>query len=246
MVVYWEYAFAENFLLDGLLLFLALKCARNAVRPLRLIFAAAVGGAESLLFPLFSLPDRCAYAVKILGGILLVVIAVSKGTGKTYLVAGGAFFFLTFALGGLLTAAYSFFGVEYVEGQGYLIESAPVALVLAVAGIFTVLCFRAVSYLYRYRKLKAELFLCKLRSGEREVVWKGFADTGNCLTYRGKPVCVISAIAAFALFGEHPEEIGRITVTTVNGSRSSPVFACDSMEIGTAETSARSTGFVLP
>lgn len=231
MVVYWEYAFAENCLIDGLLLYLSLKCARGKVRALNLLIASAVGGAESLCFPLFSVPVWCSYLIKIAGGLLLVLIAVSKGTKRTYLVACAAFFLFTFSLGGLLTAAYSFFGVEYSEGNGYLIESAPVALVLAAAGIFTVCCAKGISYFFRFRKLKAGTVTCTVRSGEKTVEWKAFADSGNCLFYRGEPVCVTTAAGIFALFGAHPKAEGRLVVSTVTGSRDSPVFRCDCLEV---------------
>ena len=45
MVVYWEYAFIGNALPDGLLLYLAVRCARMRVRPWRLLLASAMGGA---------------------------------------------------------------------------------------------------------------------------------------------------------------------------------------------------------
>lgn len=231
MVVYWEYAFAENFLLDGLLLYLALRCARTSVRPLNLLLAAALGGAEGVLLPLVAFPAWCVYPVKLLGGAVLVVTAVHKGSPKGYLVACAAFFFFTFALGGMLTALYSFFGVEYVEGQGYLVEGAPVALIFTGAGIFTVLCARAIAFFYRYRKLKTGLYPCELEAGGRRLRRTAFADSGNCLSFRGEPVCVLSAASLIALFGAQPKETGRITVTTVNGSRVSPVFLCERMTV---------------
>ena len=95
MTVYWEYAFAENFLLDLLLLLLALSCARAKGRALNLIAAAAVGGAEAILFPLITVPVWCAYGLKFLGGLLIAIIAVHKGRVKTYLITIGAFFFYT-------------------------------------------------------------------------------------------------------------------------------------------------------
>lgn len=231
MVVYLEYAFAENFLLDGLLLYLSVRCARGRVRAFNLILAAAAGGAEAIVFPLLDLPSACAYPVKITGGVLLVVLAVSGKRPKTYAVACAAFFFFTFALGGLLTAAYSFFGVAYAEGGGYLVEGAPVALVFALAGIFAVAVVSALKAFYRYRKVQSNLFPCALFYGDRRVEWKGFADSGNCLMFRGSPVCVISAAAAFALFGRDLREVGRLNVGTVNGSREVPVLQCDGIEI---------------
>lgn len=230
MVVYWEHAYLENCLLDGLLLYLALKCARGRVRPLNLILAAGIGGAEAVLFPLVNFPVWASYLVKIAGGALIAVISVSKGTKKTYFIAIFAFFLMTFALGGLLTAAYSFFDIEYQDGNGFLVERAPVGLVVATAGIFACLIRWGVGALYRYRKVQSGIFPCTLETGDKKITLKGFADSGNCLMFRGEPVCVISAIAALALF-RREREAGRMTIGTVNGVKEQPVFRCKSMEI---------------
>lgn len=231
MVVYWEYAFVENFMLDGLLVYLALKCARGKVHVWRLLLAAVLGAVEAIVFPLISLPVWCAYLIKFSGGALLILIAVSGGTPKTYLVASAAFFSLTFALGGLLTAVYSFFDVAYEEGSGYLVEGAPVGLILGGAGIFAVAVTAAARAFYRYKKVQQNLFECHLSHGERQVHWRGLADSGNCLSFHMAPVCVISAQAAFALFGRDLKEVGRIHVGTVNGGREAPVFCCERMQV---------------
>ena len=231
MTVYIEYAFCVNFLLDGLLLYLALKCARGKICLWRIILAATLGGIEAIIFPLLSLPRLCAYLVKILGGILLIVIAVKQGSRKTFFVATCSFFAMTFLFGGVLTAVYSCFGISYVEGNGYYVESAPVAFILATAGIFAVATLHGINYLYRFRKLKQSLFPCVIESGGRTVRWQGLADSGNCLLFRGSPVCVISAVGALALFrGKKP--VGRMNISTVSGSRESPVFLCERMEVG--------------
>ena len=233
MVVYLEYAFAENFLLDGLLLYLALKCAKGRISVWRLALSSGVGAAEAILFPLLNLPNWCAYFIKLLGGILLALIVVSRGTGKIYFVTSAAFFVMTFLLGGLLTAIYSFFEIPYLEGQGYFLESAPVALVLTVSGIFALFAVQGIRRFYRYRKVKQNIFPCQITAGKKTVEWQGFADSGNCLSFRGEPVCVISPIGALALF-QGASSVGRMTVSTVNGSRDSPVFTCDRLKVGSS------------
>ena len=232
MVVYWEYAFAENFILDGLLLYLALKCARGRVRALNLMFAAALGAVEAIVFPLLKLPVWAAYLAKFLGGVLLGIVAVSKGTKKTYFVVTLTFFLLTFALGGLLTAAYSFFGVQYVEGNGYLVERAPVGLVMGGAGLFAVATFWGARWLYRYIKVKRGLVACTLFHGGRQFQWHGLSDSGNCLSYHGEPVCVISAKGAYVLLGRGAKPIGSMTIHTVNGENEAPVYLLESMRVG--------------
>lgn len=231
MVVYLEYAFAENFMLDLLLCYLALLCARTERRPLRLTVAAAVGGVEAIVFPLISLPVWAAYLTKIAGGALLPILSVRKGSGKTYFIAVASFFGLTFALGGALTAAYSFFGVEYAEGNGYLVERAPVGLVLAFSGFFALAVSKGIGRFFAFRTAERFLLPCELK-GEREVHWKGLADSGNGLTFRGRPVCVLSAAAAYAVLGREAREIGRMEIGTVNGKRASPVYLLPSMKVG--------------
>lgn len=231
MEVYVEYAFAENFILDLLLLFLAIKCARARTGVFRLLFAAAVGAAEAIVFPLFALPVWAAYAVKLLGGAILPLLAVKKGTKKTYFFSLTAFFALTFALGGLLTAAYSFFDVPYEEGNGYFVESAPVGLVLGLAGLFGVGIYYLSRAFYRYQRLKRNLFSAELCHNGKRLTLNALADTGNGLEFRGEPVNVLSPIAALFLFGKETAPIGRMNVTTVNGTKQSPVFACGTLKL---------------
>ena len=230
MVVYWEYAFAENFLIDGLLLLLSLLCARGKISVWRLLSASGLGAAQAVVFPLLRLPGWASYLVKILFGLTLCLIVAPKG-GKALLRTGVAFFALTFAYGGLLTAAYSFFNVEYVEGNGYLVEQAPVALVVCGALAFFVATVLGARSFYAYRKLKRSLCPCTLRSGEKNLSLTGLYDSGNMLTYKGQPVCVVSAAVVFALFGRSAKSAGRITVKTVNGSRDAPVFACEQLQV---------------
>ena len=227
MVVYWEYAFLENFILDGLLLYLALKCAREKCHILNLLLAAAIGAAEAVVFPLLTVPVWASYLIKIAGGIIIALIAVRKAKWKSYLIVTVAFFLMTFALGGLLVALYSFLGAEYVEGSGFLVERAPVALVLGTAGGFTVLTVIAARYFYRYRRVKRNLFACVLTAGKKSVRITGFADSGNLPFFRNQPVSVISAVTALALFHGNAQEVGRMTMNTVNGQSEAPVFECD-------------------
>ena len=239
MEVYVELAILENFLLDGVLLYLALKVGKTKVRVWRLLLAAAIGAAEAVVFPLFPLPVWAAYLVKGVGGVLPCLIAVHGKKFKPYLVTTLAFFVLTFALGGLLTAIYTFFDISYLEGNGYLVEQAPVGLVVATVIIFAVAVVFFSKRAYRYRKVRQNLVDCVLEARGREVRWQGYADSGNRLEFQGKPVCVASSVALFALFGRNLKEAGRITVGTVNGKREAPVFECEKLVICTQEKTYR-------
>lgn len=228
MVVYLEYALAENFLIDGLLLFLTRACTRSKVRLWRVFLAAALGAVQAVVFPLLRLSVWASYTVKILFGVALCLIISPKGI-KQIVLTCAAFFALTFAYGGLLTAAYSFFNVQVVEGNGYLVEQAPVSLVTCAALAFAVAVFLGARGFYRYAKVKRNLTACTLCAGERTLSLTGFCDSGNLLTFHDRPVCVVSAVTVFALFGRGVQSAGRIRISTVNGSRDAPVFACDGL-----------------
>lgn len=245
MEVWIELALIENFLLDGVLLFLALKVARVRVSKWRLPLAASLGAAEAVLFPMISLPTAAAYAVKFAGGAILVAVAVGEKRIKPYLAAGGAFFFLTFALGGLLLALYAFTGTDYNVQGGYLVERAPIGLILGGTGAFAISVFLLAKRWYRYRTQKRDTLSCTLSAGGREVHLKGLADSGNLLSFRGEPVCVASAAGIFALFGREAKAAGRIAMNTVSGEKTAPVFALDRLTISLGGRTVEQKGVYL-
>lgn len=55
-------------------------------------------------------------------------------------------------------------------------------------------------------------------------------DSGNLLQFHERPVCVISAVAAFKLFRDS-KPIGRINVRTVSGEKQTLVFEAKRMTI---------------
>ena len=245
MTVWLEAAILENFLLDADLLYLAEVATRTRVKWWRLFLAAAIGAAEAVVFPLLSLPLWAAYAVKLLGGALLCLVAVSSKSAKRHLLVIAVFFALTFALGGALTAIYTFAGISYAEGSGYLVEQAPGGLAVGAGGVLLILISLAARAAYRYKKVQSNLLRCILRHGGREVTWQGYADSGNLLTFRGMPVSVISAAACIALFGTGARETGRMYIKTACGGREAPVFECEEMCIEAGKKTYRRRGVYL-
>ena len=140
---------------------------------------------------------------------------------------------------------YSFFRLSYAEGGGYLIGQAPAGLVLGGALVFSIAAFVFIKRFYRLKKLRQNLLPCTLTAGGRDFHWQGLIDSGNMLTFRGKPVCVVSAAAIFALFGREIKEEGRMTVSTVNGAKDRPVFACDRMQISAGKRTLYREGVYL-
>jgi len=230
MIVYWEYAFLENCVIDGMLLSLSVKSARGKISVWRIVLASLVGGSEALIFPLLRMPIWCCYLVKFLGGVLIALIAVKGKNRKHCMITVASFFLFTFVLGGILTAVYSFFGVDYVEGRGYLVERIPITLLLCSSGLFAVGAFHAIKKMQKAKLIQRHRYACRLQNGNHSIRCDCFADSGNFLLFHGKPVCVISAVAALALFPD-AKAVGRMAITTVNGKKESLVFQADRLVI---------------
>lgn len=231
MEIYIEYALAENFLLDAMLLWLALKAAKQQIRLWRIGLAAAVGAAFAVVFPLLSLGKVLSYILKFAVGALLCVIAVKgKGVGK-YALTSLLFFGFSFALGGALLAVYSAFSVDHtVTENGYLTESVPVGMVLGGSFVFSVLTVALVKGIYRRRAVRRFVYPCKVTLGERSVKADGFLDSGNRANTCGTPVCFISPDLAYDLLGDR-EMTEEMTILTMGGESKIKIFLADSLEI---------------
>ena len=125
MEIYVEYALAENFFLDAMLLWLALRTAKQKISPGRLVLASAVGAAFAVVFPLLQLGTVFSYILRFAVGFLLCLIAVKgKGWGR-YAITSLLFFGYSFGLGGALLALYSAFSLPAGPCQRWHRECSP-------------------------------------------------------------------------------------------------------------------------
>lgn len=190
VTVWIEYVLAENFILDGTILYLTQKTLRLPVKKFRLLFSAAAGGAFALAFPLLGLQGWSSFAAKGAFGVILALVATDSKKVKTNILAVALFYLYTFCYGGLLVGLYSFFNLEY-EKSVYLLPQTPagVALLFLPALIFLAVYVSGALY-GRYKKSKL-IYRCKITLDGQAVETTGLYDTGNGLTYEGEPVCLI-------------------------------------------------------
>ena len=78
MTVYIEYAFLENFLLDFLLLWLALRGGKEQITVKKLCLSACIGGLYAVIYPLLRLPEILRFLSKIAVGALMCAVAFGK------------------------------------------------------------------------------------------------------------------------------------------------------------------------
>ena len=213
MTVYIEYAFIENFLLDGVLLWLALKGTKLPARPFRILLSAGVGGAFAVGFPLLALPKILGIALKISVGVLLCLLACPKEGKKNFFLFTATFFALSCLFGGVLLPLL--YGVENAEvwtPLGFVLLSRPVLFFI--------------KKLYARRRTAQRLYACVVKNGGRSVSALGFHDSGNTAKHKGIPVCFLAVDTLYELFEEgilFGEERGQVcdemAICTVYGEK---------------------------
>ncbi len=216
MTVYIEYAFIENFLLDGALLYLALRAGKAPVKAGKLVLSATLGGMFAILFPLLILPVFWAFFLKTAVAVLLCVCAYANGkiTKKlgNFLLVLGCFFAFTFAFGGALIALN--------------ITGAFIGLGFCVLGVFAL---GFIKTLYKKRAVEKFVYPCEIACKQRTVRVFAFYDSGNFASYKGRAVHFLSPEIYFELFKDEYLEncLEKIVISTLSGEKVLSVFRGD-------------------
>ena len=229
MTVYIEYALLENFLIDGMLLYLSLRAVKIPFKWKKLCFSALFGALFALVFPLLSLPNFLVYSFKIAVGFLLCLLAFppikNKNDMGRYALTCALFFFLSFSFAG---AIFAFSNGFSFSGNGYQIAQTPFVFVLCSAIVFLIFVINGIKKLYKKRLAFRHIYDCAILYGKRRVAILGFLDSGNLATANGAPVCFLSPEIAFELWqNELFSPHGEITVQTLGGEKTLPLFLGD-------------------
>ena len=220
MTVYIEYALAENFLYDYLLLRLAFFASREKTKWFKSAFSALLGAIFALLCPFIRLPSLLFLSLKIGVGLLLCLLAFGRLKTKRewgrYAFTALCFFFLTFGYGGALQA---FSGRESLPPQAVFVGFA----LLSLTVVFLI------RKLYEKRSVHAFTYPCTLTVGQNSVRALGYYDSGNKATKNGVPICFVSPELIYELFGTEWLKGGgtlrdETEITTVSGVKKIPVF----------------------
>ncbi len=235
MTVYIEYAFLQNFFLDGSLLWLSGRCAKFPRSWRRLFLAATVGGAYAVVAPLLLLPKFWEEVLKWAVGLCLPLLAVERVQTRKewgrYAWNVALFLGLTFLFGGTML------GVTQPS------RSLPFYAVLAFFVALTLLALLFVEKFYQKRSVERQIYACKAIFEEKRLSLRGFYDSGNLATKGGIPVCFLSADAFYDLFGDTLlSGIGgqvrdELAVTTLTGEKTLSVCRGElQIELGSGET----------
>lgn len=170
----------------------------------RLLAGCLLGGAYSLLI-LIDLSAAMLAAVKLAMGMSLVLtVFFQRKKWRLFLKTALWFLVVNFIFAGFMFALWIFVspaGMAYHNGVAYFNIS---ALTLALSTIAAYLVITLVTNLLNRRNRREELAELVLELSGRQVMLRGFVDTGNKLTdvFTGLPVLVAEYGAVEPLFPE--------------------------------------------
>lgn len=236
MTVYIEYAFLQNFLLDGALVWLSLKGSKTPVRKRKILLSALFGGVFAVVYPLLGLREVLGLVLKLASGVLLCMLAFGRLKSKRewgrFGVFTALFFALSFAFGGAIFSGAQFFSGEWIK-------RVLTPLCFLLLALISLLLFQK---LYKKRAVWRHVYECRITCEGKTISALGFLDSGNMATKNGVPVCFLSPERAYELWGERwlflDEDRGQVCdemqFSTVTGVKKAPLIK-GSLEIDVKE-----------
>ena len=223
MIVYLEYAFAENFLIDGVLLYLAFYATKTPISAKRLIFAATVGAILALAYPLIPLSPWLQLPFKAVSGALICLLAYNQKEVGRYALTTACFFCFSFAFAGGVFAL----NAEFTGENGiYKLVPVPTSIVLCALAVFALFCARLVMKFYQKRAVERWIYDCVLSFLGKEVQVKGFLDTGNLAQKNQIPVCFVAPQVFYTLYDDKAwgQVCDELAISTLSGEKTLPLY----------------------
>lgn len=190
MKVYVEFAVIDNFVMDYMLLRLAVlgKSKESSVK--KRVLSALIGTVFAVYMPLLNLSIIASAALKILTAALMVYFVTEYKSFTEYGVRFVLFFAYTFVFGGVIYGISSVFGVKYDPFSNTFDASVPLAVFLLFgAGLFFA-CKKGYYAIFRRRAVFPFLRQCVLYYEGEKIECGGFIDSGNSIMYGDEFICV--------------------------------------------------------
>ncbi len=209
MVVYVEYVFIDNLVIDYLLLKLTLQVLGVKPKKARLFLCALLGAGFALLMPVFTFNNIALIFYKCFSGIIIFCLSIKKPNKKELYRGIIIFFLLTFLTGGAIIGIFSLFNVDYNKELSIALMIAPVYLLIKA--------FESViKYLYKRREVEVNCYKTVISLGGKSIECKGFVDTGNMLFDGDVPVIIVSKSTGVSLIGNSVPKIKYIDYQTTS------------------------------
>ena len=240
MVVYLEYVFLDNFLIDAMLILLARKSFRLKVKKGMICLSAFVGAFFSVITPFFNLSMGLAFLLKMPIGVLIVLCSGRFRSLKEYVKCFYLFLFFTFLFGGIVTAFFWGFGLSFDPINYSHGSEVPLFLVLGLVFLGYLFCQKIIGDIYKRKVVSNFIINCKIESDGKIFDFLGYLDSGNSLCYKptGSPIVLCSQKIGEKLKKEcsildFAHDV--VTVATVAGKSLVPIYKIEKFWIYNGE-----------
>ena len=193
MVIYVEFAFIDNIVINSLLLLLVDKVMKNNSKKWKIILSSFLGTLCSLLSPL--LPSIINTIIKIILLILMPLIISTKPTFKKCIIASILFFTFTFVFIGFCIFISYTFNISFVKGENNeLLYNFPIGLALLLCVFIYFILKQILSYFIKRKQIDNFTYKINLISENNKYSTTAFLDTGNLLedSLTNKPITMIN------------------------------------------------------
>ncbi len=203
MVIYVDVLLVVNLYINYFLIRGTSLVLRRSISPPRIIAAAAVGAAGSLLILAPDIHPALCAVFRILIGVTVTFAAFGRQKKIDLAISALAFLLVSFAFGGAMTVLWDLAAPTCMfmrNGTAYF-DIPIVAAALVTAAVYG--GFRLFRYIADRRRPQSRAVV-QIRANGGEVTLDGLADTGNSLRdcFSGKPVVITSMKKAAEIIPE--------------------------------------------
>lgn len=236
--VFIEYAIADNFIMDYILLRQTAVVTATPYKKGRIALCSALGTTFAIILPLFSINAVLAFFLKLSCGAAIAFGAVNHSSVRSYLKYFNVFLLFTFLLGGGVAAAFYFAGIKLDKGAYIQAGSLPAGVTLLagfllVAGVKT-LMKKSLEVVSR----AGETMPLKIKAEGKVFEVSAFFDSGNTVKEErsGLPVIFLTQKAFDKISLKiHPVKTGKVYFTSAGGYVKRDVYRTDYVIAGNAK-----------
>ncbi|QUH20943.1 sigma-E processing peptidase SpoIIGA [Alkaliphilus sp. B6464] len=183
MIVYAEYVFLENFIMNYIILSLTGKFAKYPTKRTKLILASSLGALYAFIIFFPSLYFLFSILMKIACSMLIIILSFTPYRFKDFFRLMGIFYLITLVFGGAGFALFYFTSFNGIVSNGiFYMTNISIKNIFISCGIGYILIQFCWGYIQKQLSKEKILMNVRIKINDEIVDLKGIVDTGNSLT----------------------------------------------------------------
>ncbi|MBM7614580.1 sigma-E processing peptidase SpoIIGA [Alkaliphilus hydrothermalis] len=206
MIVYAEYVFLENFIMNFIILSLTAKFGKVESRKLRLVLASSMGALYAFILFFPSLHFMYSMLMKVACSMLIIIVGFSPYRFRDFFRLLGIFYLITLIFGGAAFALFYFTSFNGIISNGiFYTTNISLKNIMLSCGFAYMLVNFCWGYIQKQLSREKIYTNVKIEMNGELVELKGLVDTGNSLKdpITSYPVMIVEYDAVLKLFPEY-------------------------------------------